>query len=95
MLFARGNALIADSNYDCVELVEDARARGMKAVIPMHETRKHNRRRLDRRLYRIRYRIECMFHALKRFRAVASRYEKTATNFLAVVHIACALLWLN
>lgn len=95
MLYARGKALIADANYDSDALVADALARGMKPVIPIHSTRKYNRRRKDKRLYRLRYRIECMFHALKRFRAVASRYEKTATNFLAVVHIACALLWLN
>ncbi len=55
----------------------------------------YNRRRLDKPLYRLRYRIECMLHSLKRFRAIASRYEKTATTFLAVLHIACAILWLN
>ncbi|NRD65781.1 transposase, partial [Corallococcus exiguus] len=32
---------------------------------------------------------------LKRFRAVATRYEKTATNYLAVLHLACMMLWLN
>ncbi|NNB84184.1 transposase, partial [Corallococcus exiguus] len=37
----------------------------------------------------------CMFHRLKRFRAVATRYEKTATNYLAVLHLACMMLWLN
>lgn len=67
----------------------------MKPIIPNQPMRKYNRRRADKRLYGLRYRIECMFHSLKRFRAVASRYEKTATNFLAVVHIACAMLWLN
>lgn len=67
----------------------------MKPVIPNLPQRKLNRRRRNTRLYALRYRIECMFHSLKRFRAVASRYEKTATNFLAVVHIACAMLWLN
>jgi transposase len=95
MLFARGKAFIGDASYDSDEIVADARARGMKPVIPINPTRKYNRRRPDKRLYRMRYRIECMFHSLKRFRAIASRYEKTATNFLAVVHIACAILWLN
>jgi transposase len=50
---------------------------------------------LDKKLYALRFRIECGFHRLKRFRAVATRYEKTATNFLAVVHVACITTWLN
>jgi transposase len=33
--------------------------------------------------------------ALKRFRAVATRYEKTGTNYLAIVHVACIMAWLN
>ena len=94
-MYAKGKALIADASYDSDQLVADTRARGMKPVIPINPTRKYNRRRPNRTLYRLRYRIECMFHSLKRFRAIASRYEKTGTNFLAVVHIACAMLWLN
>jgi transposase len=93
--YAKGKALLGDASYDSDELVKAIKARGMKPVLAHNPTRKYHRRRLDRALYRIRYRIECMFHSLKRFRAVASRYEKTATNFLAVVHIACAMLWLN
>ena len=34
-------------------------------------------------------------HNLKRFRAIATRYEKTARNDLALVHVACAWLWLT
>ena len=61
----------------------------------MNPTRKYNRRRKDPRLYRLRGKVENFFHDIKRFRAVASRYEKTARNFLAVVHIACIFQWLN
>lgn len=65
----------------------------MKAVIPSHPThpKKH---RCDKRLYRIRYRVECFFHSLKRCRRVATRYEKTGRNYLAFVHLAAALIWL-
>jgi transposase len=35
------------------------------------------------------------FHNLKRFRAIATRYEKTARNYLALVQLACARLWLE
>ncbi|HSI02051.1 MAG TPA: IS5/IS1182 family transposase, partial [Reyranella sp.] len=33
--------------------------------------------------------------SLKQFRAIATRYDKTATNFLAAIHLAAAILWLN
>ncbi|NOK34837.1 IS5/IS1182 family transposase, partial [Corallococcus exercitus] len=35
------------------------------------------------------------FHDLKRFRAAATRYDKTATCYLAVLHVASMLLWLR
>jgi transposase len=46
----------------------------------------------DKDLYRIRYRGECFFHSLKRCRRIATRYEKTGRNYLALVHLACALI---
>jgi len=92
---AQGKAVVADSGYDADRIIAAVRARGMKPVIAMNPTRKYNRRRNDRRLYRLRGNVECFFHKIKRFRAVATRYEKTARNFLAVVHIACMCLWLN
>jgi transposase len=51
--------------------------------------------RLARKLYRLRYFVEIFFHNLKRFRAIATRYDKTARNYLALVHLACARLWLE
>jgi transposase len=49
-----------------------------------------NRRRLDRALYGQRYLVELFFHNLKR-----TRYEKTASSFLALVHLVCACMWLS
>lgn len=65
----------------------------MKAVIPSQPTRAVNRR-YNKRLYRIRYRVECFFHSIKRCRRIATRYEKTGRNYLALVHLAAALIWL-
>jgi transposase len=87
--------VIADAGYDSDAIVAAVRGRGMKPVIAMNPTRKNNRRRKSRALYRLRGNVERFFHDIKRFRAVASRYEKTATNFLAAVHVACILVWLN
>lgn len=91
--YARGAACIGDTSYDSAAIRADIKARGMKAVIPSHPT--HPTRHLDRELYRKRFMVECFFHRLKRFRAIATRYEKSSTNFLALVHFACAILWLN
>lgn len=92
---AQGRAFIADTGYDSDDLAQKIRGRGMKVVICCNPSRKNNRRRLDRKLYHRRYRVECLFHDLKRFRAVASRYDKTARNYLAMVELACAWMWIN
>jgi len=92
---AIGGAFIGDSGYDSDALARKIRRRGMKVVVCCKPDRKRNRRWLDRRLYQRRYRVECLFHDLKRFRAVASRYDKTARNYLAMVELACAWRWLN
>jgi len=91
---AQGGALIGDAGYDAESVRSAAAARGMKVVIPSNPTRAVIRR-YDRRLYSIRYRIECFFHRLKRSRRIATRYEKTARHYLALVHLACALIWLT
>jgi len=90
---ARGKALIGDTGYDSNDFVAAVRAKGMKAVIHSKPERK-KKHRLARALYRKRYLVECFFHSLKRFRAVATRYDKTARNYLALVQLVCSRLWL-
>jgi transposase len=90
---ARGRAFIADTASDADRIIEAVRAQGMKPVICNNPTRKYNRRRLDRTLYRERYLVEVFFHNLKKFRAIATRYEKTAQNYLALLQLACVCLW--
>ena len=91
---ARGEAAIADTGYDANRILKAIRAKGMKPVVAPNPTRAV-KPRVDQKLYALRYMVECCFHTLKRFRAVATRYEKTATNFLAIVHVACITMWLN
>ena len=50
---------------------------------------------LDRELYRLRNRVERLVNRLKQFRAVATRYDKTAESCLAFVHLAASRLWLR
>jgi transposase len=39
--------------------------------------------------------VERFFNAIKHYRGIATRYEKTARNFLAGLHLVCALAWLK
>lgn len=89
-----GRAFVGDAGYDAESIRNAASARGMKVVIPSNPTRAVIRP-YNKRLYRIRYRIECFFHQLKRCRRLATRYEKTARNYLALLHLGCALIWLS
>jgi transposase len=49
----------------------------------------------DRDLYRGRHLVECFIGKIKPFRRIAARYEETARTFLAMIHIACAMVWLR
>jgi transposase len=51
-------------------------------------------RQFDEVLYQTRHLIENFFCKLKQFRGIATRYDKTARNFLAALHLAAATIWL-
>lgn len=63
-------------------------------MIPARHTRK-NQRGYDRHVYRARHLIENFFARLKQYRAIATRYDKTARNFLGAIHLAAAVVWLS
>lgn len=93
--YARGKYLLADAGYDSNGFVDAVRAVGLRPLICPNRSRKRHVLRLDKGIYSTRYLVECFFHKLKRFRAVASHYEKTARNFLALVQFACSMIWLS
>src|ERR687885_2556121 len=66
----------------------------IKPVIPPRANRK-TPRECGFALYCERNLVERFFNNIKHFRAIATRYEKTARNFLAGVHLVCALAWLK
>ena len=87
--------LIADRAFDADKRVlEPLAAAGKSAVIPPRPNRVMPRE-FDRELYQARHLIENFFCKLKQFRAIATRYDKTARNFLAAVHLTAATIWLN
>ena len=49
----------------------------------------------DKHLYKARHLIENFFGKLKQFRAIATRYDKTARNFLAAIHLAASVIWVT
>jgi transposase len=90
----RGGAFAGDTAYDSDAIRACLKARKIRAVIPAHPKRK-KRPRLDKISYAHRYRVEVFFHDLKRYRALATRFEKTARNYLALLHVACSFIWLQ
>ena len=108
---AQAAAFIGDTGYDSNKIRQAIEAKGMTAVIhPKPEpeppqaaevgasrsdaSQRNDPPPLDRDLYATSL-VERFFHHLKRFRGVATRYDKTATNYLAMVHLACARIWLD
>lgn len=87
-------ALIGDKGYDSDGFIEHLEVRRIRPVIPPRSNRKA-KRECDFALYRERNLVERFFNIIKHFRAIATRYEKTARNFLAGVHLVCALAWLK
>lgn len=87
--------LLADKAYDANErVIEPLLLAGKQPVIPSKANRKEPRP-YDKDLYKARSLIENFFCKLKQFRAIATRYDKTARNFLAAIHLASAVVWLN
>jgi len=87
-------ALIADKAYDADALVDTLNRREISPVIPPKANRK-NPRTCDFALYCERNLVERFFNKLKHFRAIATRYDKLARNFLAGVQLASAMILLN
>jgi transposase len=86
--------VMADTAYDADHLRQAIAAKGAIAVIPNNPSRAL-KYPLDKHLYAQRHLVECCFSKLKQFRRVATRFEKTARNYLAVVTLAAIVLWLR
>ena len=91
----QADTLLADKAFDADErVIEPLLAAGKSPVIPSKSNRKIPRA-LDKEMYKARHLIENFFCKLKQFRAIATRYDKTARNFLAAIHLVAATIWLN
>ena len=89
------STVIAAKGYDAeARVLAPLREAGQAAVIPPKRNRKEQRE-YDHDLYEARHLIENLFCKLKQFRAIATRYDKTARNFLAAVHLIATVILLN
>ncbi len=95
--------VLADKAYSSRAIREHLRSRGIRTVIPVPNDQKRHRLRrgswggrppaFDREIYKQRNTVERCINRLKQWRGIATRYEKTATIYLAALHIAGIFLW--
>jgi transposase len=83
----------ADKGYDSDALAIAIHDQGAQANIPPRSNRK-TPRAYDTHRYQARHLIENLFARLKQFRRIATRFEKLAKNFAAMVTLACICVWL-
>ena len=88
----RPEAVAADKAYDAGRIRKNVRSRGITAVIP-EKCKTHGRKpgrpiQLDKEKYKRRNVVERAAGMMKHKRRIATRYEKTARNYMAQVHLA-------
>lgn len=89
----RMQTVVGDKGYDADALVAQINAAGAKAVIPPRSNRREPRA-YDRHVYKDRNLVERFFNRLKQFRRIATRYDKLANNFISLLNLVCAYIWL-
>lgn len=94
----RGHAVLADKAYSGHALRNELKSRDIKAALPRKSNEKmasDSRSQLDHDAYCNRNVVERCFGRLKEYRRIATRYDKTARNYLAMVKLCCIILFYN
>ena len=90
----RTKVVIGDKGYDSKAVVDTIRTKGAEPVIPSRDNAKEPRE-YDREQYKDRNLVERFWHKVKQYRRVATRYEKTARNFMGFVLVASIMILLR
>ena len=85
--------VVCDRGYSSAAWRDAIREAGAESVVPAQPT--HPGVAYNREAYRRRHRVEQARGRLKEWRAVATRYEKTASSFLGVLQVAAAMDWIR
>ena len=86
--------VLADKGYDSNAFIEDIQAGGAVAVIPPRKNR-IEKRDYDKIIYKERNFVERLFQKLKHYRRIATRYERLARNYMAMLSLVATIIWLN
>jgi transposase len=89
----RPERVIGDTGYSSGKVRRSLQRRGIQAVIA-RRSNEPQQKPFDRECSRERNRVERLINRLNQHRRVATRYEKLAVNYLAMVTIAAILIWL-
>lgn len=90
----RPKRVVGDKGYSSRTVRRYLARRGIQPVIA-RRANEPQQRDFDRERYRERNRVERLINRLKRFRRVATRYEKLAEHYLGMVTLAAILLWIG
>lgn len=90
----RPDRVVGDKGYSSKKNRRYLRKRGIGVVIARQKRERRRGGRFDKAAYRERNVVERLINRLKQFRRVATRYEKRAVNYQAMVTIAAIVLWL-
>ena len=85
--------ILADKGYDSDAFVQSVRDSGAVAVIPPRKNRVEGRD-YDKTIYKERNQVERLFQKLKHYRRIATRYERLARNYMAMLSLVATMIWL-
>ena len=85
--------LLADKAFDSDEFRSHLSDCNITAVIPSNRSRA-TPKAYDKVIYKDRHLVECFFAKVKRFRRIATRFEKTSKNYLAMIYVAAVIVLL-